>query len=161
MKKIGLLAGAIGVALLSIVGLAWAQTMPVPLVPSVGPSDLFADVVNGMPTAQNQFATAAQIAGVPGYQNLGVATTGNTYAYANATTYMLMQPAATLAAVTLTAAPNPSDGQRECFLSTQTTTALTWNANTGQTISGAPTAGVANTGACMTFVKSLAAWIRS
>jgi hypothetical protein len=158
MKKLTLLAGFV---LALVAGVALGQVISVPLVATVGTSDIFADIVGGQPGVPSQFATAAQIAGVPGYVNLGAATTGNTYTYTNSQTYMLMQPAGTLAAVTLTAAVNPSDGQRECFLSTQTTTSLTWNANTGQTISGAPTAGVANTGACMTYVKSLAAWIRS
>lgn len=161
MVRSRLILAAIAVLSLGVGAALAQQNLIVPVVPTVGTTDLFADVVNGYPTAQTSFATAAQIAGVPGYQNLGVATTGNTYAYNKAQVFMFMQPAGTLAAVTLTTEANPSDGQRECFLSTQTTTALTWNANTGQTISGAPTAGVANTGACMTFVKSLSTWLRS
>lgn len=145
-------------------GIASAQSIYVPQAQTVGTSDLFQDVVNGSPQAPEYYVTAAQIAGVPGYVNLGVITTGNTYTFGNSQTNFFAQPAATLAAVTLTAASNPSDGQRECFLSTQTTTSLTWNANSTlftQSISGAPTAGVANTPVCMTFVKSLSTWYRS
>jgi hypothetical protein len=159
--KLRFLAGLAAAALLAI-GLspaALAQTLP--KVVNVGATDVFNDVVGGSPKAGSVYATAAQIAGVPGYTNLGAATTGNTYTFGNSTTDIFMQPAGTLAAVTLTAAANPGDGQRECFLSTQTTTALTWNANTGQTIANAPTAGVAMVPACMTFVASLSEWLRS
>lgn len=144
-------------------GLAIAQTIIIPQVGNVGTGDLFQDVVNGIPQAPGYYSTAAQIAGVPGYNNLGVITTGNTYTFGNATTNMIAQPSGTLAAVTLTASANPGDGQTNCFLSTQTTTSLTWNANSTvvtQSISGAPTAGVANTKYCMLWNKANATWYR-
>lgn len=150
---------ALGVAFnLLIAVAAFAQT--VPILPTVGTTDLVGIVPGGAPTAQRYFVYPGQIAGAPAYQNLGAITTGNTYVFGNYTTNMIAQPSGTLAAVTLTAAANPSDGQVQCFTSTQTTTSLTWNANTGQSISGAPTAGVASTQACMIYVKSAATWYR-
>lgn len=142
-------------------GIAVAQYTPPAPVVNVNPTDLVPVIVKGVATVQSQFANPTQIAGAPGYQNLGVITTGNTYTFGHAVVNMFAQPSGTLAAVTLTTEASPSDGQRECFLSTQTTTSLTWNANTGQSINGAPTAGVANAGACMTYVASSATWYRS
>lgn len=169
MKKLLALAGALVIGLVSF-GAAVAQTqspalssqnLVIPQVPTIGTTDLFQDVVNGYPTAPSSYATAAQIAGVPGYVNGGAVVTAWTFTFANSQTSYFVQPAGTLATGTLTTAANPSDGQRECFLSTQTQTALTWSANTGQTINSAPTAGVANTPICITFAKASATWFRS
>ena len=157
MKKI---AGLAGLVLVAGVGFAIAQAIVVPQVATVGTSDLFLDVVSGQPQAQSSYATAAQIAGVPGYA-YSVPLTGFTLTFANSQTNMVLNPAGTLATGTLTTAANPSNGQRECVISTQTQTALTWSANTGQTIVNGPTALVANTPVCMVYVGSLAAWERS
>jgi hypothetical protein len=158
-----LIVGAAALGLLSALAVApaEAQVQPVPQVSQVNPGDLFLDVVNGAPQAQSAYATPGQIAGVPGYVNGGAATTGFTFTFGNSQTDYFIQPAGTLATGTLTTAPNPSDGQRECFLSTQTQTALTWSANTGQSINNAPTAGVAMTPICITFSKATATWYRS
>lgn len=146
--------------LCGFIGGAYAQ-VTANAVPTVHQGDLVPVVPNGQPSAQGQYANPAQISGAPGYVNLGVATTGNSYTFAKAQTNMFMQPAATLAAVTLVTEPNPSDGQRECFLSTQTTTALTWTANTGQTMGSTITAGVANTPLCIEYQLSAATWYRA
>ena len=159
MKKLGIFLGAL---LIGAAGLAVAQTIIVPKVQSVGPTDLFQDIVGGAPSAQNQYATAAQIAGVPGYQNLGTITTGNTFAVNNNVTDVFAQAAGTLAAVTLTAPSAPADGQRVCWLVNQITTALTFSANTGQTVSGGSVSTLAiNTPACWTYTASSATWWRS
>ena len=141
--------------------LAFSQAPLVPQVPNVGTADLFQDVVNGTPTAQGFYATAAAINGVPGYVNGGAVLTAWTFTFGNTQTSYFIQPAGTLATGTLTTAPNPGDGQRECFLSTQTQTAITWTANTGQTLANAPTAGVAMTPQCMTYSRATATWYRS
>lgn len=144
------------------IGFALAQVYPVPLLPYFAPStDLVQVVQGGVPNAAARYVYAGQLSGALLYQNLGVITTGNTYTFASGQGYILAQPAGTLAAVTLVTEANPSDGQKECFISTQTTTSLTWSANTGQSISGAPTAGVAQTAACMIYVKSVATWYRA
>ena len=158
---------AFGAALLLLAGgYALAQvggntTALVPKVANVGTADVFPDVVGGQPSSQQYFATAAAIAGVPGYVNGGAQTTGFSFTFGNTQTSYFIQPSGTLATGTLTTAPNPGDGQRECFLSTQTQTALTWNANTGQSMNNAPTAGVAMTPVCMTYSAATATWYRS
>lgn len=146
--------------LVALGGAAISQVINLPLVPTVATNDLFLDVVGGFPQAQNSYVTAAQIAGVPGY-TYTVPLTGFTLTFANSQADMILNPAGALATGTLTTALNPSNGQRECVLSSQTQTALTWAANTGQTIVNPPTALVANTAVCMTYVGSLAAWQRS
>ncbi len=57
IKKI--LAGAVAAALVS--GTAWAQPVPLPIVPSIGSTDVFQDITNGQPGAGSYYATAAQM----------------------------------------------------------------------------------------------------
>ena len=96
------------------------------------------------------------------YRNAGVQTTGWALTFAHCQTYMFIQAAGTLATGTLTTEPNPLDGQRECFASNQIQTALTWAANTGQTLAttadppaalGAPV--------CQIYVGSAGTWYPS
>lgn len=150
---------AVIAACCAVGGIAIAQT--VPQVVSVGTADLFQDVVNGAPQAPNYYATAQQINGVIGYNNQGALATAQTIAFGNSTQLVLAQSSGTIATLTLTASASPGDGQLNCYINTQTTTAITWNANTGQSISGAPTAGVANTKTCMIFVKANSTWYRA
>ena len=152
------LAGLTAILLASAVSLASAQTITLPQVTSVGTADLFADVVGGVPTAQNRYATAAQINGVPGYV-IAIPSSAFTLTFGNSQTYYLIQPTGTLATGTFTMAPNPGDGQRACVRSSQTQTAVTIAANTGQTIGGsAVTAMTANTMYCWLYQASAAEW---
>jgi hypothetical protein len=153
-----LLAAVAGLAICGAI--AYAQVIVVPTVTSVGTTDLFADVVAGQPSAQASYATASQIANVPGYRYT-VATTGFSITVPNGVTYEILNPAGTLATGTFTMMPNPGDGARTCFFSTQTQTAVTLTANTGQTIVNGVTAFTANTQYCYTYVASLSAWERS
>lgn len=57
MKKYTILGAACG--LLALMAIAGAQTIGVPQVQSIGPNDLFQDIVSGVPQAQNQYAPAA------------------------------------------------------------------------------------------------------
>ena len=66
-------------------------------------------------------------------------TTGFSYTFAAGTTVLVMNPAGTLATGTITMPASPADGMTITFSSTQTITALTVNANTGQNIVSAPT----------------------
>lgn len=131
-----------------------------PVLSSVGTTDLFQDIQGGNVSVGNFYVTAAQIAGVPGYTKT-VPLTGFSLTFANTQTDMILIPAGTLATGTITTAPSPSDGQRECVLSSQTQTALTFTANTGQTVTDGPTALVAMTPVCMTYSASNATWNRS
>ena len=153
---------AAAVGLLALSGAAFAQNpAPAPIL-TVNPSvDLVPFVPNAQPRPAQQFTLPAYIAGAPAYVNELAVGTGAPFTFPNGVTNFFIQPTGTLAAVTITTAPNPVDGQRECFLSTQTTTSLTITANTGQTINNAPTAGVANTPICWTYMASKTTWYRS
>lgn len=146
-----------GLGLLVLCAAALAQTAQAPVIHT---NDLIQIVPNGAASAQAQFATPAQIAGVPGYVKT-VPLTAFSLTFANSQVWFLIVPAGTLATGTFTTAPNPSDGQRECVRSTQTQTAVTITANTGQTMNGAITAMTANTSYCWTYVAAEAVWYQS
>lgn len=136
---------------------AIAQVISVPTQATIGTTDLIQVVPGGVPSAGNAYVTPAQISGAPGYTKT-VPLTGFNLTFTNSQVWMLLYPAGTLATGTITTAPNPSDGQRECIRSSQTQTALTFTANTGQTIGTALTALTAGTAVCYTFSKSNATW---
>lgn len=158
MKRI--LGFGLAAALFLTGSLAVAQIVTLPTVTSVGSADLFQDIVGGVPTQTNKYATAAQIAGVPGYHNFGTITTDPAYAVPNGTTDLMAHAAGTISTVTITTEPNPGDGKRECWFLDQTTSTLTWTANTGQTIgANVHGAGAANVPNCITYVASSATWV--
>jgi hypothetical protein len=68
-----------------------------------------------------------------------VLTTAFSYTFAAGTQILVINPAGTLATGTITMPAAPADGMTITFSSTQTITALTVNANTGQSIVSAPT----------------------
>ena len=142
-------------------GFALAQTISVPQVTNVGPTDLFNDVVGGSPKAGNVYATAAQIAGVPGYKNLGTVTTDPAYTVANGVSNIFGHGTTTISAVTITMEPNPADGKRICYVADQTTTTFAFVANTGQTVSSTRTAGVQYIPNCMTYSAATQTWYQS
>ena len=161
---------AIIAAFLSCLGLGYAlaQTgitggpVSVPKVTNVGPTDLFQDIVGGTPVVGNFYATAAQISGVQGYLNLGTVTTDPSPTIKNGVVNVYAHGTTTITAVTITMEPNPADGKRICYWADQTTTTLTWTANTGQTIDGNKhAAGVQYISNCMTYVASTATWVAS
>jgi hypothetical protein len=65
--------------------------------------------------------------------------TGFAYTVPNGTQALVLTPAGTIATGTITTPPNPQDNQPLRLSSSQTVTALTVSANTGQTVVGAPT----------------------
>lgn len=80
-------------------------------------------------------------------------TTGFSYTFASGTTVLVLDPAGTLATGTITMPAAPADGMTISFSSDQTITALTVNANAGQSIVGNPTTLLA--GGAATFVYRL------
>ena len=68
-----------------------------------------------------------------------VLTTGFSYTFAAGTNVLVINPAGALATGTITMPASPADGMTITFSSTQTITALTVNANTGQSIVSAAT----------------------
>ncbi len=163
MNKRRFVASGAALGLAAMAGIAAAQYATVPQVLSVGPTDLFADVVGGRPTPNTVYATAAMIAGVPGY-TYSVLTDAFSVTVANGTQLLFINPAGTLSTGTVTFMPNPGDGQRFCMMSSQTQSAITPTANTGQTISavaiGAVTALTAGVEVCYFYRAANATWYR-
>lgn len=151
---------AIGTAFALLTGLAFAQSISVPQVTGVGASDLFQDVVGGQPQAQSQYATAGLINNTTSVA-YSVPLTAFTITQVVGTTWTIINPAGTLATGTFTFNASPTNGARACFVSTQTQTAVTFTGNTGQTVTGAPTAMVAGTPICFTYVASVSTWFKA
>jgi hypothetical protein len=85
-------------------------------------------------------------------------TTGFSYTFAAGVNVLVMQPAGTLATGTITMPASPSDGMTITFSSTRTITALTVNANTGQSIVSAPTVLPANQVGAYVYRLSNTTW---
>lgn len=152
------------VSFLALAAPALAQTivLPTPSAPISGPmgqNDVIAVVPNGVGGVPTKFNYAGTVAGQVTY-SLQVPLTAFTITPADKVTFLLLNPAGTLATGTLTMAAHPSDGQRFCLADTQTQTAITIAANTGQSLGGAtqPTALVANTTYCWTYIGSNSTW---
>lgn len=84
-----------------------------------------------------------------------VPTTGFSYTFAAGTTVLVMNPAGTLATGTITMPAAPADGMVITVTSTQPITALTVNANTGQTINNGGTLGL-QAGGTLAYMYNLA-----
>lgn len=167
MKK-GLIASLFGSAALAVVlcGAAHAQqNVVVPQVQSLNQNDLVQVVPRGYPSSGSVYAPAPAVAGLEDY-SYQVPLTAFAITPPAHTSLLYLNPAGTLATGALTMEPNPSDGQRLCVEDTQTQTAITVSANTGQTMLtsiglGAVTALVANTSVCWYFNAPLSGWIRT
>lgn len=145
-----------GLALVAIAGVALAQQVVLPSALPLGQTDQVQIIKGGAPQAQSYYAPASTLNAVSSYQNLGVLATGQTIAVTSAN--LFAQSAGTIAALTLTAPANPSDGQHFCYTNTQATTAVTITPASGQTVSNSPSAGVANVPLCWVFVKANSNW---
>ena len=146
--------------LLGIAGVAYAQSITLPQVPTVGPTDLFQDVVNGQPLAQSQYTTAAGILSTSNYIKTSPLT-GTTYTFANTQTRWDFAGATTVATMTVKTPPAPSDGDEICWFSLGAVTTLTITANTGQTVNNAATSMSANTRLCYIYSASNLTWDRT
>jgi len=91
-----------------------------------------------------------------------VPTMGQTITMAAAALRLLLEPAGTLAALTLVLPPNPVDNQEVDVSSTAIITALTLQAGTGGASikGGAPSSMTAGSGFRLVFVASKNAWYR-
>lgn len=94
-----------------------------------------------------------------GYQKV-VPLTAFTLTFGDNQSIMALNPAGTLATGTITLPANPVDGQRALIFSSQTQTALTLNANTGQSINNAVTALTANVAVEYIYSASNTTWDR-
>lgn len=156
--KIALLAGLFALGSIP----AHAQ-VSVPLRGPMSQTDLVQVIPNGQPSAQSVYAYPGQISSTAGY-TYAVVVTAFALTPFDTTMFVYINPAGTLATGTLTLPAHPGDGQRFSFESTQTQTAITVAANTGQTIASyggaALTAGVANTIYTWMYIANQATWVR-
>lgn len=123
------------------------------------PADVAGLQAQGWQSVPNYLAES-----VSGQAATGTSTqlTGFTYTVPNGQQLVLFTPAGTIATGTVTLPANPADGQEVTLATTQTITALTVNANTGQTLQGtAPTTlTVALVALKFKFCAAQAAWVR-
>jgi hypothetical protein len=163
MKRLGLRAALLAAASGLIFG-ALAQ-VSVPLRGPLAANDLVQVIPYGQPSSQSVYATPGQISGLQSY-NYQVPLTAFTLTQPDGTELMYLNPAGTLATGTLTMMAHPADGQRFILEDSQTQTAITIQANTGQTLTAGtyglatPTALVANTSYVWVYFAAQAAWVR-
>lgn len=100
--------------------------------------------------------------GIVNYANATVNTpvTGFSVTIGSQVTVLLLTPAGTLAAGTVTMPAAPYNGMPIEITSTQTVTSFTLSANAGQSIKNAPTTLLAGTGVAYFYNAPLTTWFR-
>lgn len=94
-------------------------------------------------------------------QDVAPASTNFSYLIPNNCKTLLIKPTGVFAAGAVTMCPNPIDGQEARVCTLQTVTALTVNANAGQSISGAPTSITPSTPFTMAYDLASTTWFRA
>jgi hypothetical protein len=164
MKILGIWLG-----LIAATGLGLAVAIGQITAPPRGPiaqTDLTQVIPLGQPSAQSVYSPTPSIGGVD-YYSYQVPLTAFSITPANGISYLLLNPAGTLATGTLTMEAQPSDGQRFSIFTSQTQTAITVQANTGQTLDAGviglaqPTALTAKTTYTWRYFAPLATWVRT
>ena len=151
---------AAGVGVLTFAGFAISQTVTVPQVTVINPTDLFQVIPLGRPTSGNVYANAGLVTNQFSYKKYGANASG-TYTFSNGQSYIILTPGTTVASLTIVMEATPSDGARECVFSNSIITTLAIVANTGQTINNAATSLSAAAGACYSYSASNLTWDRS
>jgi hypothetical protein len=146
---------------LAQVGAYTGKLGPVAPTPVLHQSDLVQVSPYGVGTAAPYYATPGQFGSMLYYQTF-TPLTAFTITPGNQYTMAFLNPAGTLATGTLTLPAAPFDGENFCLLDTQTQTAITVSANTGQSIVGtAVTALVAGTSYCWRYMAPTSTWYRT
>ncbi len=139
---------------------ALAQTISVPQVAIIGPNDLVAIVPGGVPSAQTKYAKPAQITSQSGYVKASPLTAFS-YTFGNSQSDLVLTHSTTIAQGTVTFAPAPSDGARECVFAQNTVTTLNLAAGAStQTLNNAVTTIAAAARVCYLFSLSNLTWDR-
>jgi hypothetical protein len=159
-SKLKYLLLAAGVCFLGLSSAVLSQSIVVPKVALINPTDLIQILPLGAPQASNQYATPSQITSQMGYYK-GVPPNLFTFTFANNQSLADFVPSGTLAYGYITFAPAPSDGAQECFYSKAAITTLYLSANTGQTLNDAVTTLGALAQNCYLYSASNATWDRS
>lgn len=89
-----------------------------------------------------------------------VPTTGQSKTVGDTTKYYVMEPAGTLATLTVVMPTTPADGQEVFITSTQVVSALTHSPGAGQTLNGALTTLAANGNAAWVYRSTNTTWYR-
>lgn len=158
MVKTLLIASAVGFLALS--GAVLSQTVSIPQVSVINPTDLIQVIPLGAPRAQSVYAKPAQITSQMGYYK-SIPSSLFTFTFSNSQSLAVFVPSGTLAYGYVTLAPAPSDGAQECFYSKAAITTLYLSANTGQTINDAVTTLAALAKNCYLYSASNMTWDRS
>jgi len=122
-------------------------------------------------TAQNAFVTALSITGadqtikhakglVYNGKNVAVPTTGGTVTLAKVTPYQIINPAGTLATLTVTFPASPVDGQVQFISYMQAITALTLSGN-GNTVVGGNSSAALAMGTAFIYDLATTSWYRT
>ena len=166
-----LIAGLAGASLLVGMGLAYAQSYPPPIVPTVNSTtDLIPISPLGAPTAQGYQIHPAQISNAPQYVKVtpstgyaGIASSGYANYFAQAQSALILVVTGTMPYSYAYAATAPSDGAKECITgSGGAISALNFVAASGQTVTGGVNVSVtSNTTACWTYSLANLTWDRS
>lgn len=146
-------------SLLALGAVAISQTVSVPQVTIINPTDLFQVVPKGQPSAGNVYATPAQITSQMGYVKASPVT-GFTYTFGNSQSILVLTHASLLASGTVVFASAPSDGAQECIWAQNGVTTLNLSKATGHTINNAVTTIAAASKVCYLFSLSNLTWDR-
>jgi hypothetical protein len=144
----------------------YPQTISGQTIPAMG-QRTYGALTSALTTAVNNGTIKAQeyvdpqAASIYAGQKVQYATplTGETHTVDDDADVVVMQPAGTIAALTLNMPASPFDGQEVAFASTQVITALTMSGN-GKTLLGALTAGSANGFAKWRYRAATTTWYR-
>ena len=138
---------------------AWAQGSGYGFLPSPAGTEIVR--CENATAGGNQACYLSQMRDARGYQKV-VPTAGQTVTIGNNVSRLILNPAGTLATLTIKTPVTPYDGQEICIFSTQAVTALTSTASGSQTWNSAPSALTANAAAsCWVYSLSNTTWDRS
>jgi hypothetical protein len=111
-----------------------------------------------MPSFLAQPNTFFPAAGIP--PTVTAPTTGSTVTMSTGQHTLYLSNGSTLTALTVKLPPSPANGQLVTLIPTGAITTLTVQTAAGTAITGAPTAGVANTGINMRFINGVWNWVK-
>ena len=154
MKKLLALTAA-----LVLSGVVYAQ-VTLPTLGSLNATDLVQVLPLGSSAAGNKYAKVGTVSSAASYSK-SVPLTAFSLTFAQGQQWIYLVPVGTLATGTITFATLPSDGQIACIHSTQTQTALTLAAASGDTIGTTITAMTADTSYCWMYVRADLKWYRT
>lgn len=146
-------------SLLALGAVAIAQSISVPQVQIINPTDLIQVIPKGQPSAQSVYAKPAQITSQMGYVKASPVT-GFTYTFGNSQSILVLTHGSTLAAGTVVFASAPSDGAQECIWAQAAVTSLTLSKASTHTINNAVTTIAAASKVCYLFSLSNLSWDR-